>query len=271
MEYKRVKLMGRLLFQNWFSLNSRDGYSGSMHHHEAVQSGNALSLATLWKAFVLGLVITLMSVPRIVTGGLDLWLCVPVALMAMTLISQAAIAWGHRAGMYGVFPSVERALIGTGLAGIMGLILLVIYFILLDPVFRQAFSTAGAAKQLLLRYPKTIGGALALVLWAAGFETMLFQAGAISFFSRLSNHQWLTITGAVSFRCFVTSLQLSHSGIVDSVPLFLICAAASSTLTCLLYVRAGLPAAMLFSAVLSLRVLGPVMAHEWLGDMIYLP
>ena len=242
-----------------------------MHYHEAAQLGNALSLTTLWKAFILGLVITLMAVPRIITGGLDLHLCVPVALIAMTLISQAAIAWGHRAGMYGVFPSLERALIGTGLAGIMGLILLVIYFILLDPVFRQAFSTAGAAKQLLLRYPKTIGGALALVLWSAGFETMFFQAGAISFFSRLSNHQWLTITGAVSFRCLITSLQLADAEIIDSVPLFLLGEAASCTLACLLYVRAGLPAAMLFSAVLSLRALGPVLASELLGDMIYLP
>ena len=96
-----------------------------------------------------------------------------------------------------------------------------------------------------------------MVFWVTGFETMLFQAGAISFFSRLTQRRGLVILGAVAFRTLVMSFQLYDGGVVDAFPVFLIGTAATSALACLLYIRAGLPAAMLFSAVVSLHVFAP--------------
>ena len=208
---------------------------------------------SLVKAFLLGATVTLMAVPWIRRGGMDLWMAVPVAFMAMVLISLAAVSWEHRAGMHGVFPEKGRMLIGMGLAGLTVLVLAWISTFWLDRVFESTMRQAGRTDLLALRYPDSPGGQAAKVLWAAGFETMFFQVGAVSFFSRLTDRQWLAIVGAVSFRGMVTSMQLSQAGLVDATWLFIMMSVATSAVACMLYVRAGLPAAMLFSAVLSLR------------------
>jgi hypothetical protein len=142
---------------------------------------------------------------------------------------------------------------------ILGFAMGVIYHLYLDPVLRTALASTSGPKALSLRYPLSLTGGLALILWVAGFETMFFQAGSLSFFSRLTPHAWLAIVGAVSFRTMVTSLQISQAGVVDAFPLFLVQAAATSTVACILFARAGLPAAMLFAATVTAHVLLPRM------------
>lgn len=215
------------------------------------------SLDRLLKAGALSAAITLMAVPRIMVGRLDMVASVAVAFMAMTLIAHSAWIWEHSAGMAGMFPERGRCLVGLAVAALLGALLLLIRLVYLDPVYEFALTRGGQDATFVLRYPDTMFGAVALVLWVAGFETMFFLAGVVAFFARLSRRQWVAIAGATGVRLLVTGLQLSQSGTNDATPLFVVGIMVTTALGALIYVRAGLPAAMLFSAIVSARPLTP--------------
>lgn len=213
-----------------------------------------LSVSNLCKALCVGAVTALMSVPRIIQTGVDLWIYLPVAWGAMTLCAAAATAWSARGGMCGLFPHRRRMLAGAGIAVILTCAITPIYSFLLDPIFRQTIASAGGEKMLMLRYPVTLSGCFAVTLWSAGFETIFFRAAAISFFVRLTDRQWIAVAAAVALRMFVFSKQLSEAGIVDAMPLFVICTLITSIISCALFVRTGLPGAMVFSAGLNIHL-----------------
>lgn len=213
-----------------------------------------LSERNLLKAAALGAVVTLMSVPRILVAGLNPAFYIPAAFVGMTLVSGAATAWGGYAGMAGVWP--RRGLgRNLGFATLAGLALALVSFLLLDPVFSQAIAGGGDREFLELQYPVTVGGCAALVLWSAGFETVFFYAAASSFVVRISRRVWTAYVFSAALRLVVTLHQMAGAGITEAEHLFAAGSVVASFITCLLFVRGGLPAAMVFTAVLNLRLL----------------
>jgi len=218
-----------------------------------------LTISNMRKAAALGGAVTLMSVPRMLQGGMDLALYVPAALAGMTLVSGAATAWSDRAGMHGLFPERRRLIAGLGVGSAAAGALALAYLFWPDPLFRSVIIGSGKPEVIALQYPATVGGVLALALWGAGFETTFFRAAAMSFFGRLTGRLWMTIALAVALRIFVTCKYLAGAGIVDHPGLFLAAAALTGTISSFLFARYGLPAPMLFSAVLALRLLAKAM------------
>lgn len=213
-----------------------------------------LSLSNLWKAMALGFVITMMAVPRILQGRMDPYVFVPAAFFATTLLAGAGTAWEKYGGMCGMFPNKRRLLAGMAIACMLAALLIPVQLLWIDPAFLTALRCLGDSELIRLRFPPTIAGRLALVLWVAGFETLFFQVGAMSFFARLGGNQWIAVTAVCAFRMFVTSKFMAQYGIVDSTSILMAAAAVSAALSCALYARTGLPASMVFAAVYNLHL-----------------
>jgi len=213
-----------------------------------------LTQSNLYKALGLGAIVTAMAVPRILHGRMDPMLYVPAAFMAMTLIAGAGTAWGDRGGMCGLFPGRRRTLAGIGIALLVILVLIPVHLLWIDPCLMKAFSRISDPDVVRLRYPTTLGGMMALMLWTAGFETFFFQVGGMSFCARLTGNQWVAVVFVSTFRMLVTNRFLVQYGIVDYVPLFLVGSAVTGALAAVFFARAGLLATMVFAAGLNLHL-----------------
>jgi hypothetical protein len=213
-----------------------------------------LSIFNLKKALALGFVITLMAIPRILQGGMDPWLYVPAAFLAIVLVSGAGTAWSNHAGMCGLFPERRRVITGIIFVFVFTVILVPVQLLWLDPVLLGEISSVSDGEVIKLCFPPTTGSRLALMLWVAGFETVFFQVGGMSFFARLTGNQWISITAIAVFRMYVTSRHFLYYGVTD-VSFFLLASSAfSAVLTCMLFARAGLLATMTFSAMRNLHL-----------------
>lgn len=206
-----------------------------------------LTTRNLGHALMLASVITAMSIPRIMAGGMPVGLYAVTAMLAMTLICGSATAWGSKARMHGLFPSSKRMLIGAGIAVLLVAMLTPIYHIFIHPILRAALEQTGDARMIDLRYPSTNAGRISLILWTGSFELMFFSVAGMSFFARLTGRQSLAIVMVVLFRLTVSYYQLQVGHITESIPVFLLCSALSSATTCLLFAQAGLPATMIFA------------------------
>jgi hypothetical protein len=214
-----------------------------------------LSASNLWKAISLGAFVTLMSVPRIVYWGVDLTIYIPAVFFSMTLTSGAATAWSTRGGMYGLFPAKPRMITGIGTGLLLALLITPAYVLLVDPILVESMKTAGKTGMVNLRYPPTLSGRVALVMWIASFETVFFRAGTISFLSRVTGNKSLAVVGAVCFRTLVSAAQLSDLNLSrGETSLVLIIGAVASSVSSVLFIETGLPGTMIFSAVLCLHV-----------------
>lgn len=210
----------------------------------------------LRKALWLSAIVTLMSWPRIVAGGLDPWLFVLAAGVSLTLVAGAATAWGRQGGMVGLFPERRLMARGCGWAVILALLFLPFLYVL-DPVLRQGLEQAGDPIRLRLAYPDTVRGCLALILWSAGFETLFFVAATSAFIVRVTGHCGVGIAGALAVRLGVTWQQVGQVGLDDQRAMFLLAAAATLLPAVWIFMRGGLPPAMAFAALLAAR-------HGWL-------
>lgn len=213
-----------------------------------------LSMPNFLRALVLGLVATVMSVPRLIQGGLPLGLYVPATLVGMMLVSGAATAWSDRGGMCGIFPARRRMLVGVGIAVLVSAMATPVVHLWVDPSVRKALLATGNAQVMALRYPATVGGCLAVILWSASFETLFFQAATVSFFARLTSRQSIAIVLAVALRLCVSLHQMTELGVVDAVPLMLVSTAVMATVACILFARTGLIATMVLGAGLDLHL-----------------
>jgi len=214
-----------------------------------------LSASNLCKAAALGAFVTLMSIPRIMYWGVEPTVLISGAFLGMTLISGAATAWSTRGGMHGLFPAKPRMIIGMGTGLLLALLITPAFVLLVDPVLVESMKSTGKTEILNLRYPTTLSGRIALVLWAASFETMFFRAGTISFLSRVTGHKSVAVLGAVCLRTLVSVMQLSDLNLArGEASLVLIVGGVASFFSSVLFVETGLPASMTFSAVLCLHV-----------------
>lgn len=213
-----------------------------------------LSIGNLWKALLLGSAMTVMSIPRIVQGGMPPGPYVPGALFAMTLVSGAATAWGRKGGMVGILADRRRTCSGLALA--VGLVLVVtpLYVLWLDPVLYAALEATRNPSMLELRYPSELGGKLALMLWSASFQLMFFTVSGMSFLTRLTGRALISGAMVVLFRVAVGLYQLSEAGVTQGVPLFLVGAAAVTACSCALFARTGLLPAMTLAMGLNLHL-----------------
>ncbi len=201
------------------------------------------NIGNLKRAAFLGLIICVMSVPRISDAGLPLATYLPAAFLAMTLVSAAATAWGAQSGLKGLFPSHNRMVWGLIASLVLGLSSLLIKAYVTDPILKAALPP----RMLALSFPASAAGVLGLILWAAGFENMFFNVAATSYFTRLSRNMWLAVALSACFRTFVSSRLLLSAGIQS--PALLGLNALSSLTACVLFAKSGLPAAALFSAI----------------------
>jgi hypothetical protein len=211
-----------------------------------------LTISNLSKAMALGGCVTLMSLPRLVQGGEPRWLYVSTAIFCLVLLAGAATAWGRCGGMLGLFPRGRRRLIGlsTGLAA--GLLIVPLYTMWLDPWLSEALRHAGDADRLQLEFPDAPWKKVAIVLWAAGFQVLFFNAAAMSFLCRLTNNVPVALILAIVFRLFVSHLQFEDVPI-DGTLAFALTHALVCAIGCILFARTGLMPVALFAAVLASR------------------
>ena len=216
-----------------------------------------LSLSNLGKAFLIGGAATALSLPRIVSARFPLETYIPLTFLATTLLAQFAVAWGHKAGLRGMFPAARPMFLGSAIAILLACVLTPIYLRTLDPIFRKALENASDPRLFVLRYPPSLAGKLALTLWSASFEVLFFQAAALAFFARLTGRLWATLLGAVLFRVLVAFLQVSNAGVGAVASPFILSSAAAGCVSCLIYAYAGMPAAMIFAAGQTLHLYLP--------------
>ena len=212
-----------------------------------------LALPNLIKALLLGGITAVMALPRIVQAGMDPVLGGVTAFTAMTMTAGMVCAWGGKAGMAGLFPAWHKALGGITVALVAGCCVSVLSLHVIDPVVKHVFSVTGNGKSLELMFSDSTKECVGLLLWGAGFEILFFEAGAMSFFARLTGSSSVSVLGAAGLKMFVVFNRLSELGITDEIPLFIISSGATSAVACILFAKSGLPAIVVFSVVLSLR------------------
>ena len=227
-----------------------------------------LSGRNLVKSMLLSAVITLMSMPRISVAELRLSAHMPAelaefllcfyvlaAFLVMTLIAGAVFAWGRHGGMAGPFPSSGRMFAGVGIAAAVVCVILPVNFFWISPLFRAGLKATGNDALYKLQYPATVGGCLAFMLWMGSFETMFLRAAPLAFLARLTGNKKIAVAFAVCFQVALVVKRLALEGIGDHFVLFTAASAATGLISCLLYVRYGLPATMVFCGGVSLHLL----------------
>ena len=215
------------------------------------------------RAAHLGSVATVMAVPRILSANPH-YPALPyvfVALLAMILVSAMATAWSRYGGMCGLLPERRRLWTGVAIGAAAGLAAYPIACTV-DPVIRAAMFARGYAGLIEQAFPSTLRGVVALVLWAAGFESVFFIAATMSFFARLTNNQWAAVLGAAALRIGVTYVKLSQAQLLNIMPLVAI-GVATTVVAAILYARAGLPAASVFVAVADARHAIYILTNHW--------
>lgn len=153
-----------------------------------------------------------------------------------------------------MFPEWARLWRGMAMACLFGGLLLLVAIRWIDPVVRPAMESAGPVSWVRLRYPTTVYGKWALVLWSAGFETVFFQGAAMSFLARLTKRPSPAVIGATVLRTLVAIRQLEAVDIGDPAGLIVVATATGAFAACFVFSWGGLPSAMLFSAIVSLHV-----------------
>ncbi len=213
-----------------------------------------LSISNLRKSLVLGSAVTAAATPRILQGSDNAEILIPSAMLLMTLVAGAVLAWGARGGMVGAFP--DRRVMLAGLAGalLVGLVAGMLRMIWSDQALRDVLVSPDLVARFELSFPGTVAEKLALVLWAAGFQVLFFQAGVMAFASRLTGRWEYALVLAGFFRIWVMHLQMDQAGVPPVLSAYIM-STATTLIGATLFARSGLPAAMVFAAAIELRLL----------------
>lgn len=209
---------------------------------------NFLSESNLRKAVPLAVILTLMTVGRLVQGGRPLGVYLPMTFLVLLFMAGAVTAWGQRAGMAGIVTDRRTFALGATIAAGLSLMALPLSLFWLDPILKPALQAATQPSTFILTYPPTVGGCLALLLWSAGFQTLFLQAAPMSLFARLTNRRAVAVGLCVALRIYVTHLQAAGAGMTTGVGLLVASAAVATSAGCLVFARFGLVPAMLLAA-----------------------
>lgn len=212
-----------------------------------------LKPANLATAAVIGLIVSIMAIPRMLNGELPLSIYFPAAFLAMTLFSGAVTAWGGCAGMNGLMTDRTKLVPGLLIVLLFSLLVIPIQVNVLTPLIHARFASAAGKSFMALRYPPTLDGKIALLLWSAGFESIFFYAAPMSYFSRLSGNRWIALILTAIFRIFVVFKGLNNEGLGLSATMITTTVAASAT-GCMIYGFSGLVPVMAFAACITLHI-----------------
>ena len=219
-----------------------------------------LTIHNLRRATVLGCAVAVMSIPRILEGGIYFGFRIFSLFPLLIIIAGAVTAWGNCGGMVGPFPGRNPSYRGLGIAIVAALILVPVLFAFDSGVLRQLAENKGPDSLLVrLAFPTDVRGCLAIVLWSAGFDTLFFKGATMSFLARLTKRQSVAVVGSVLFSVAITSSKFTHMGMALS-GLGIVTAAVTSIAGCLIYARGGLIPAMAFGSLLSARHLVRLLA-----------
>ena len=204
------------------------------------------------QALLPGAIMTLLASPRIFSSGLFPPFYVIPTFFVMILMTATVTAWSRCAGMKGAFPPAKE--IVKGLLIVIALLILLFppKFFWFNPFFYSAILETGNTEALKLIFPEKIIPAVALTLWVMGFETLFFQAAAMSFFAKLTKHMWSALLLSTLLRFSVTWLRLVDIGIKNGEAIILSHAVLMNIISCLLFMRFGLLPPMLFIGGLSI-------------------
>ena len=115
-----------------------------------------LSESNLVKAAGLAVVLTVMSLGRLIEARQPLGLYIPATFVAMTLIAGAVTAWGQRAGMPGIVTDRRTFLRGAAVAAGLSLLALPLYLFVLDPLLKTALLTSRHRTIVELRVSRAV-------------------------------------------------------------------------------------------------------------------
>lgn len=215
---------------------------------------DCLRLPSLIHGALFALAATVLAIPRLQEGRLDdhLVALLPLTFVLMFPVGVAAVAWQRKAGMAGLLPAREKGARGLVWALVLG-VACMLGAVWLDAGYLAILKEKGDPVLLRLQYPDTVYGAWALLLWGAGFHTLFFVAGGLAFFARLTNVLWISIVMTVAVRAVVSILRVRDAGMEQLLPDVLLSSVVLMTIKCLLLVRYGLPAPIVFGVVLDSR------------------
>ena len=203
----------------------------------------------------LGLLAALLSLPRLITAGTNVMFFFPAAWVSMTLIGGAATAWGKNIGRAQLWIEPERLQMGFAIVICSATALAVFRTVFADPAMLNAINHSPAAMPSRnIHLPRQPGMIIALMLWAASFETVFFRAGSICFFGRLTGRKNLSIFMAALLRTWVSAFQMNSLDIAAPMPCLLLSAVQSITAGTV-FVYFGLVPAAVFSALIEARLL----------------
>ncbi|MDP6631747.1 MAG: hypothetical protein QGH42_12180 [Kiritimatiellia bacterium] len=199
-----------------------------------------LSYRNLLRASALAAIVTLMSIGRLIQGGMPLAIFVPLTFGVLTFICGAVTAWEHCAGMPGLVTDRRTLLHGSAVALVIAMVVLPLRLLWLDDIIRKALLSAGERSYYELSYPSTLGGVLALVMWSAGFQLLFTQAAPLSLCARLTNSRTISTALCVALHTYIMYTQVVAAGMTELPPLFILAALAQGLVACLVFGIYGL-------------------------------
>ncbi len=211
-----------------------------------------LTISNFRRATMLGLVCSIMALPRILQAQEGKLLLLVAVLPSLTLAAGAATAWGHMGGLCGVFPDRKTTMKGMAIAVIVGLPAAAVLF-WTDHALMDVLIAFGDQDKLRMTFPPDLTGCLALMLWSGGFATLFFVASTMSFACRITRRVWIAIMCVVFMKGLVRCLALNAMGLDPMHADVFLDGIVMGAAGCLLYARAGFPAAMVFAMVLESR------------------
>ena len=216
---------------------------------------NYLDTGNLVLAAAMSAIVTLLSIGRLLQSELPLFTGIVMLFVSMTLVCAAVTAWGRQAGMAGVWTDGRTLRMGLLAALALGLALWPVFLLGFDPRIRGVLGGATDSDLLRLAFPPTTGTRVALILWAASFQTLFLLAAPMSLAARLTGNRYAALGLCLLFRFYVSHRQVVENGLADHMALLLAPSAAIGLIGCLLFARFGLAPAVFFVTVLDVRLL----------------
>ena len=214
-----------------------------------------ISTANLKQAVGWAVVITTMSVGRILQAGAMPGLQIPAAFLAMIFVCGAVTAWGTSAGMPGIMTDRKTLVQGTLVTICLTLIALPIQLFWIAPFTYKSLLASAKPSLAALMFPATVGSQIALLLWSVGFQTMFLQSGPMSFFARLVYRQSIALALCLVFRVYVAHHQLAGASLAWMEPVLFLSPLLATGAGCLVFARFGLAPTILLALGLNLHLL----------------